>query len=225
MKVALFASTMSEILLILNRVYILNRRSSCLNRISKFQNLAMCYIPPSLAALPFYFSIIIYQTEKNGVFKWKFEAFGNSVYFKVYVMVIMLMETLVSLTILTVLNLIAARKYSSINPPNVGLTTDSAIQRRAAENRCTKMILIMTSVCIVTHLLDLCSTIGRLEVLGIYKMTQEMSVLITFFRQVTFLIIFTAHSFDGIFIFGMDSNLRRIALKMIGSIQVRVKSI
>ena len=131
-----------------------------------------------------------------------------------------------SLTILTVLNLIAARKYSSINPPNVGLTTDSAIQRRVAENRCTKMILIMTSVCIVTHLLDLCSAIGqRIKGLGIYEMTQEMSVLITFFRQVTFLIIFAAHSFDGVFIFGMDSNLRRISLKMLVSIQVSTKSI
>ncbi len=140
-------------------------------------------------------------------------------------MVIMLIETLVSLTILTVLNLIAARKYSSITPPNVGLTTDSAIQRREAENRCTKMILIMTTVCIVTHLLDLCSAIGRLEVLGIFEMNKEISVLINFFRQVTFLIIFTAHSFDGIFIYGMDSNLRRIALKMLGSIQVGVESV
>jgi len=40
---------------------------------------------------------------------------------------------------------------------------------------------------------------------------------------VTFLIIFAAHSFDGVFIFGMDSNLRRISLKMLGSIQVREK--
>jgi len=56
-------------------------------------------------------------------------------------------------------------------------------------------------------------------------MNKEISVLINFFRQVTFLIIFTAHSFDGIFIFGMDSNLRRIALKMLGSIQVGGESV
>jgi len=54
-----------------------------------------------------------------------------------------------------------------------------------------------------------------------YEISQETSVLITFFRQVTFLIIFAAHSFDGVFIFGMDSNLRRIGLKMLGFIQVR----
>jgi len=144
MKVALFASTMSEILLILNRVYILIKRSSCLRHISKFQNLAMCYVIPSLVAIPFYFSIRIYQTDKLGIFMWELNAFGSSIYYKVYVMVVLFMETLAPLTILTVLNCIAAKKYSSIGPPNVGLTADSVVQRRKAENRCTRMILIMT---------------------------------------------------------------------------------
>ena len=136
------------------------------------------------------------------------------------------METLVPLTILTVLNCIAAKKYSSIDPPNIGLTTDTAVQRRQAENRCTRMILIMTSLCIVTHLLDLFSATGmRIESLGMYEISQEMSVLITFFRQVTFLIIFPTHSFEGFLIFGMDSNLRRISLQMLASIQVRAKFI
>jgi hypothetical protein len=157
---------------------------------------------------------------------WELNEFGSSIYFKVYVMVVLFMETLAPLTILTVLNCIAAKKYSSIDPPNVGLTTDTVVQRRVAENRCTRMILIMTSVCIVTHLLDLFSAIGkRIESLGMYEMSQEMSVLITFFRQVTFLIIFAAHSFDGVFIFGMDSNLTRISLQMLGSIQVRAEFI
>jgi len=141
MKVALFASTMSEILLILNRVYILIRRSSSLSRISKFQNLAMCYILPTVVAIPIYFSIRIYQTDKLGIFMWEFNAFGGSIYYKVYVMVVLFMETLVPLTILTVLNCIAAKKYSSIDPPNVGLTTYTVVQRREAENRCTRMIL------------------------------------------------------------------------------------
>jgi len=134
------------------------------------------------------------------------------------------METLVPLTILAVLNLIAARKYSSMIPPTVGLTTECLKRRRRAENRCTIMILIMTTVIIVTRILDLIAATGQRTVsLGIYKVTKEMSVLITFFRQVTFLITFTTHSFDCVFIFGMDSNLRRIALKMLGSLQVRLK--
>jgi len=158
---------------------------------------------------------------------WELNEFGSSIYFKVYVMVVLFMETLAPLTLLTVLNFIAAKKYSSIiNSANAGLTTDSVVQRREEENRCTRMILIMTSVCIVTHLLDLFSAIGkRIESLGMYEMSQEMSVLITFFRQVTFLIIFAAHSFDGVFIFGMDSNLTRISLQMLGSIQVRAEFI
>ncbi len=87
------------------------------------------------------------------------------------------------------------------------------------------MILIMTLVCIVTHLIDFFSAMGiRIESIGIFEISQEMSVLITFFRQVTFLIIFTVYSFDGVFIFGMDSNVRRITLKMLGSIQVRAKN-
>jgi hypothetical protein len=226
LKVALLASTMSEILLILNRVYILIRRPSCLSRFSKFQNLAMCYIFPILVAIPIYFSIRIYQTDKLGIFMWELNEFGSSIYFKVYVMVVLFMETLVPLTLLTVLNCIAAKKYSTIDPPNVRLTTDTVVQRRQAENRCTRMILIMTTVCIVTHLLDLFSAIGmRIESLGLIEISQEMSVLNTFFRQVTFLIILAAHSFDGVFIFGMDSNLRRISLKMLGSIQVRAKFI
>jgi hypothetical protein len=77
MKVALFASTMSEILLILNRVYILNRRRSRLNRISKFQNLAMCYIFPSLVVIPIYFSIRINQIQTTGRYTWELNAFGN----------------------------------------------------------------------------------------------------------------------------------------------------
>ena len=69
------------------------------------------------------------------------------------------------------------------------------------------MILIMTSVCIVTHLLDMFSALGkRIKGMEMFEVTPEMGVLITFFRQVTFLIIFTAHSFDGVLIFGMDSN-------------------
>ncbi len=81
MKVALFASTMSEILLILNRVYILKRRRSRLNRISKFQNIAMCYIFPSLVVIPIYFSIRINQIQTTGRYTWELNAFGNSVYY------------------------------------------------------------------------------------------------------------------------------------------------
>jgi len=177
---------------------------------------------PTVVAIPIYFSIRIYQTDKLGIFMWELNEFGSSIYFKVYFMLVLIMETLVPLTILTVLNCIATKKYSSIDPPNVGLTTDIVVQRRQAENRCTRMILIMTSVGIVTHSIDLFSAVGiRIESLGMFKISQEMSVLITFFRQVTFLIIFAAHSFDGVFIFGMDSNLRRISLKILGSIQVR----
>ncbi len=226
MKVAMFASTMTEIFLILNRIYILNKRSSCFSNISKLQNIAMCYIVPTLVVIPIYFSIRIYQTDKLGIFMWEFNAFGSSIHFKVYVMVVLFMETLVPLTILAVLNLIAARKYSSMIPPTVGLTTECLKRRRRAENRCTIMILIMTTVIIVTRILDLIAATGQRTVsLGIYKVTKEMSVLITFFRQVTFLITFTTHSFDCVFIFGMDSNLRRIALKMLGSIQVGVESV
>jgi len=136
------------------------------------------------------------------------------------------METLAPLTLLTVLNFIAAKEYRLMDTSNIGLTSASIIQRRDAEIRWTKLILIMTSVCIVKHLLDLISALGqRIRGLGMYEMTEEMSALISFFRQATYLIIFSIHAFDGVFIFGMDSNLRKIGKKMLGSIQVRVKLI
>jgi len=141
-------------------------------------------------------------------------------------MVVLFLETLAPLTLLAVLNFIAAKEYRLMDTSNIGLTNASIIQRRDAENRWTKLILIMTSVCIVKHLLDLVSALGqRIRGLGIYEITEEMSALISFFRQVTYLIIFSIHSFDGVFIFSMDSNLRKIGKKMLGSIQVRVISI
>ena len=81
-------------------------------------------------------------------------------------------------------------------------------------------IKIMTSV---AHLLDMFSALDqRIKGLGMFEVTPEKDLLITFFKQVTFLIIFTAHSFDGVLVFGMDSNLRRIGQEKLGSINVRV---
>ncbi len=226
MKIALFSSAMSEIMIILNRVLILKRRNSFLKRISKLKILMICYLFPCLVAVPIYFAVNIYETYKPGIFMWEFNSFGDSIYFKAYILVVLLMETLMPLIILTVLNIISIKGYRTRNRSNIGLTNTRLILRRESENRITRMIMIMISLCIVVHLLDFISSLGqRIKGLNIFVLSDQMDILIPFFRQATFLIIFISHTVDDLLIFGMDKNLKKIVYEKLLRVRVLLSNL
>ena len=81
------------------------------------------------------------------------------------------------------------------------------------------MVLILTTMCIVTHTLDmLIGFCRRLNEFNIFSL--EIQAFVSFFRQLTFLLMFMMHAFDGVIIFMMDNNLRLIIKEIFESVRV-----
>jgi len=92
------ASFISDILLISNRFFEIIKKTTFLKRLSKTLNLFICFSFSLIIFLPCYFAVFVVKDPLTGVFKFTFNDFGSSVYFKVYIFfVLFLLETLIPL--------------------------------------------------------------------------------------------------------------------------------
>jgi len=114
-RAVILASSVSDILLIMNRYYSMTeKRNSFLAKISKKANLFICYLIGITLLLPFYFGGDFVKTEIKNFAYWKLSQFGLSISFKVYVVILFLVESVIVVIILSVFNSMAITKFRGI---------------------------------------------------------------------------------------------------------------
>jgi hypothetical protein len=78
-----------------------------------------------------------------------------------------------------------------------------------ANTRFTKLILILTSVCIFTRTLDTTITVlNRLRLLSVLAMSDEAQALLKLTRASVFFLLILAHALDGLLYYCYDSKMR-----------------
>ncbi len=109
-RIAFFASAISDIILILNRFFIITERN-VLN-ISKKTNLSICYAIPAFLVFAYCFvHEIVESDEVKGMYVCRLTSFGKSRSIVVYMTVVFTLETFVPVMTLGVLNTISVQVF------------------------------------------------------------------------------------------------------------------
>jgi len=182
LRISFFASSISDLLLILNRYFVITERRVWLLKISKLTNLAICYVfSVSLYVAP-YFAFRLEAVGSNEEYAFKLTEFGHTTFFKGYTGGISLLETGLGVFTLGFFNVLSAIRFREKMIRKAHLLRNRTETRRA-EIMFSKMVFILTSICFITRLLD--------------------AVAGAFVRSIS------AHAFDNWIYFLMDPNLRR----------------
>jgi len=97
------------------------------------------------------------------------------------------------------------------------------LNENKTENRYSKLVIILTTICIISRLLDLVTTIlFRSSVVNPSMFTDSEVAIIIFSVNLTNLFLFVIHAADGILYLVMDSNLSRLSLSLIGIKKVNI---
>ncbi len=84
LRMVFFASTISDLILILNRYFVITEQKVWLLKISKLTNLAICYVFSVSLYAPLYFAFQLEAVDTNEKFTFKLTDFGQSTMFKGY---------------------------------------------------------------------------------------------------------------------------------------------
>ncbi len=208
-RTAMTSSAISDLILSLNRYYIITNRTTFLIRISKLRNLAICLLFPICIYIPYFFIYEIQSTNNENEFVLKLTDLSNSIPFRVYLVATGLFEPFISILALGFVNTLSAI-YFRKNMIRKGHLLKNRTTTKRTEVAYTKTVFILSTICFVTRTIDaLVAILVRLTILKIIKFSDVIESRIMFLHEVSCLLILSAHAFDIIVYIAMDSNLRR----------------
>jgi len=147
--------------------------------------------------------------DTNEEYAFKLTDFGQSAMFKVYAAGIFLFETVLGVFTLGFFNVLSAIKFRE-KMIRKGHLLQNRTDTRQKEIIYTKMVLILSTVCFITRLLDAVNRVlARLFLSKIYEFSDEAESRILQYHDISWMLILAAHAFDNCIYFLMDPNLRR----------------
>ncbi len=211
LRVFSFASFVSDIFLVLNRFCEITKKDFFLAKMTKKLNLLICFLFPLTLSVPSYLAFTIVKTQN--MFSLGLAEFGNSRWFTVYYLGIFLIETIVPLSVQSILYSVSVYKFKRVMNIHGHLTRNQTAARKA-EVRFTKTSFLLGSICMVSRLFDLTTSVFTLSVV-LYPtlFTQKSINIISFFKSLTNFILYFVHAFDSIIYIKMDKNLWKLILK------------
>ncbi len=178
-------------------------------QISKLTNLAICYVFSVSLYVPAYFSLRLEAVDSNGEFAYKLTDFGQSTVYKCYAAGTFLLETILGVCTLGYLNVLSAMRFRE-KMIRKGHLLRNRTDTKQKEVMYTKMILILTTVCFTTRLLDaVTGTFARTMALNIFEFSDETKYRMTLCYEISLTLLLAAHAFDNCLYLLMDPNLRR----------------
>jgi len=209
MRIAFCASSISDLMLILNRYFVITERKVWLLKFSKLTNLVICYIFSICLWLPVYLSYHLEPVGSNKEFVLNLTKFGQTSMFQGYASGLFLLETVLGVCILGVFNVLSAIRFRE-NMIRKGHLLRNRTNTKRKEVMYTKMVLILTTICFITRLLDaVTGTFARSMALNIFEFSDETKLRIGLYYDISWTLLLAAHAFDNWVYFLMDPNLRR----------------
>ena len=176
-------------------------------------NLFICFAVSTTILLPAFLAIKVVKssdspTETKGY--WELNAFGQTAFFKIYSVLLLLVENIIPLITLIVLNKKALSKFKKV------MWMVVLDNRRAdrANIRFTRLTFTLTFICIAVRTLDtIIGVFNRGTLVFSWKLSYEQDALLRFIRTISFFFLFGAHAFDNILYFIYDKKLKSLFYK------------
>ena len=175
--------------------------------------LITCFVVPIIFLSPFPIALQITKvsnssTETMGY--WTLNDIGKTLWFRLYSVIILFIEFVLPVLTLCFNNLISWVKFRNAikRKKRIKGKQDRVIDREA-NIRFTKMILVLTLICIVTRFIDAVIAIFyRIKLFFELQFSDESTALLELFRVIGWFLLFTAHALDGLIYFFYDINFR-----------------
>ncbi|MFT4802063.1 MAG: hypothetical protein ACI93N_001838 [Flavobacteriaceae bacterium] len=202
-RIAFMASILSDILVILNKFLMLLNMKSFWADLNKIMNLVICYGIGITLFVPLYFV----NDNGGGYDSWKSNVLGS-----IYLIVLLFLECVIPVLVLTILNLTSVYKFRKIMRMRGHLISYKTKERKI-EIRTTKIVILLTLVCIITRAFDMfCEARIRIGWFKLVEYSAEEKVENELISHISKLFMNCAHAFEGIVYFTMDKNLKNMFL-------------
>ncbi len=215
LRTSTLSAFISDIFLIADRYFEINRKENFFSRLSKTRNLLISILVPNLLALPFHFAVDIVRASNGSYYK-KFSEFGRSWVFIACYFVSFFVETLIPLAFHLFLNIASIFKFKRFMDRHAHLTGNETDAKKS-EEKFTKMVIIISAITSITRILDLIVTIGnRTNNLAASLLSPGTQDLIKLSRSLMNLILYATFAFDASIYLKMDNNLSKLILRLTG---------
>ncbi len=214
LRMAYFSSTISDFILILNRFFVITERRVRLLNISKIANLAICCMFPIFFYMPSYFIFRLEAFGSGETYVFKLTHFGQTKVFQIWAALVYLLETFLGVVVLGFFNVLSVVRFREKMRRKAHLLKNRTETRRA-EIMFTKMVLILTTICLITRLIDVVArALVRLHYLKMYEFSDVTKSWIVLYHDVSSVLIVSSHAFDILVYILMDPNLRRCTIRL-----------
>lgn len=193
-------------------------------------NLLVCYSLPIIFVFPFYFGIQVVKlpvydspvtaiTTATNQGYWTMTHFGDKKLFQVYLLAILLVESLIPTLLLIIFNIISLIKFKLVVKKNV-ITPDSLLRR--VELQLVRLVLILTFIIIFTRLFDsITAFASRFIIIWDIQVSNEVDALKRLLKQVAYIFLFAAHALDGFFYLFYDRQLKRAVYDLVNKTRTK----
>ena len=210
-RMTLLASALSEVYLTFNRIFTFTSKTNILKNISiKYYMTFIWTLSISLVGVS-YFSVNIKETNQTGMFYWSPSTFGMSGFYKSYILVMLVVETVFPALMLTISNIIILISFKQRMNTKINLQVQSIGLIKKSEIRFTKMILILTGLFMSIKFFDMLSSISFRYATFYYNNFSKFTIsLIDIFRQLSYLLIFMQYVLNIFIYVVIDPNLHKV---------------
>jgi len=152
----------------------------------------------------------------NGKYKLTLNAFGASIYFKLYFFIMLLFEFAIPLSTLLWMNSVSVFKFKHVMERH-GDLTGNQIEARKVERHFSKMVFILSAITSVTRIIDMVTSVSnRIAVISPSTFGQSTLELILFSKSITYSFINIALAFDALVFIRMDNNIWALIISFTG---------
>lgn len=196
--------------MITQRYLIIKGKKSWISNIKLKFYVPFIFLVPILLLSASFFAIEIKLEENGDLYSWTTSECGNSLFFKIYAMIMILTESLLLVITLTVMNIATARAFIEYSKKKAVLTNDNNRMKDNQKIRFTRTMIILTVLYIITALCDNSFALFSRAIAFLrINVNEDMIAIINCIRQLAFLLRFTIHSLDMFIYVTMDKNLKR----------------
>jgi len=151
-----------------------------------------------------------------GKFKLTLNVFGSSIYFKLYLPFLLLIEVLIPLLTLLLANIVTVYKFKHVMDRHADLTGNQT-EARKAERHFTRIVFLLSAITSVTRMIDMVASIfNRISVVSPGTFGQGTLQLIIFSKSIAVNFINIALAFDALVFLRMDKNIWSLILSSTG---------
>jgi len=155
MRIAFFTSAVSELAIIMNRLYVVQNLHNPFSKMSKIQFLTFCFIFPMFDGFLPFVGLQIYDFPgMKGMYTWGFSEFGKSGFYQVFQIYNFVAETILPVFTLLALNIYTVRKLNEYVKTRMAITKKKD-EAKNTKTKFTRMMVVFVALSVFVRSVDM----------------------------------------------------------------------